>query len=272
MYKKIISYFIAFFLFICMFIVSSLAILLSTIFCKQYLLEILETNSYYESIYYSIKDDFSNYVMQSGIDESDIEGILNVEQVKEDVKNLLDKIYDNKAFTVSTDKILEKLDNRINEILEKNNRIPEKDEKEAIKIFEDTISNVYIENIVYSEKYIDNVKDIFLRVKDTFKVVIITVTFIILTLLVIILIINRNTSENIKIISTSLIACGILAISIKLLIKNRIQNILILSAPFSKTIISLLNSIIDIFLTFGIIAVSIGLIAIIISNIKRREL
>lgn len=271
MIKKIIIFIINFFLVICIFLLSSLQIFSNTIFNKQYIIGLLEKNNYYEKIYYSIEDGFKNYIMQSGLDESILDNLYDKEKVNEDINMVISAVYDGTSVNVDTESIVQKLDNRINSILEQNNRIPESSEIEEIKIFEDAIATTYVDEITYSVEYIKEISNVFTKIQLLLPNIKIILIGVIVILLALIIAISRNVLKIVNTIGIMILTVGIIDIAIKLLIKDRVHNILILNSAFSMNIIDLINSIINSFFSLGIIAISVGAVLIILSSFAKKK-
>lgn len=272
MAKKILSNIIGFFLFVLSICLIVLIILSNTILKKQYVLDLLEKSKYYENTYNNIKNDFENYIIQSGIDESRLEDLCSIEQVKNDVNDMVSTIYDGQDIKLDTQIISNKINNIIYEILQENNRIPSKEEKEAIEIFEKNMSRAYEKNIVFDKNNVLEIQNIIKKIEIFVERAVKILLASCLIVVVLIILINRKLIEIIKIIGTSVIATGIVSILIKLLIQNRIKNILILNKAFSNSLIMLMNNIINTILITGIIAVIIGCILVILCNIKEQNI
>lgn len=271
MLKKIIVYIINFLLVILIFLLSSLLILSNTVLNKQYVKEVLIKNDYYERTYGNIKEDFKNYIMQSGLQESILEDLYDREKVNSDIDMVIDSIFENKKLNIDTKTITKKLDNRINAVLENNNRRPEAEEREEIKIFENTIAEVYTDGIVYSSESILEIANIYSKIQPLIIKIANLFGVLILALLVIIFVINRNLNKNINAVGIALFSSGLLGIIIKILIGDRTHNILVLNTTFSESLIYLINSIVDIFFITGMTMTIIGFVLIIVSNIQKRN-
>ena len=274
MAKKIITYIISFFLMVCIFVLFAIGVFSNTILNKQFTLSALDENDYYKKVYYNIKNDFEEYSISAGVDANELDGLFSIEQVTKDLNLVIDGIYENKQFKIDTSELVKKIDDLINSKLDENNRVPTAKEKKSIQTFETSLSNAYIDNIVFSEKNIERISGFIAKVNYFLpKVVYVTIAAIAI-LTVIIFAINKNVRNGIKGIATALIASGILGIAIQLLVENKVQNILIFTSAFSKTLTYILNSVISMFFTYGIVLCVIGLVLVIISckgSNKRSE-
>ncbi len=271
MVKKIFIFIINFFLIICVLLLSLLQIFSNTIFNKEYMIGLLEKNNYYEKIYYSIEDGFKNYIMQSGLDESILDDLYDKEKVTEDINMVISAMYDGTSVSIDSESIVQTLDNRINSILEQNNRQPEKEEREAIEIFEDSIATTYIDEIIYSAESIEEISSVFSKIQLLLPNIKIVLIGLIVILLALVIVINQKVLKTVNTIGIMFLTVGVIDIAIKLLIKDRVHNILILNQAFSASIIDLINSIVNSFFNLGIIAISVGVVSIVLSSFVRRK-
>lgn len=273
MVKKIIIYIMSFFLSVCIILLSSLLIFSNTILNKQYVINVLERNGYYEKTYYNIQEGFKNYIMQSGLEESILEDLYDSEKVNNDINMVIDLIFENKSINIDTQVIVQKLDDRINAILDQNNRVPETQEIEEIRIFEDTIAEVYSNEITYSMDSIQQISSVFSKIQLLLSTIKIALIIITIGLFLLIIAVSRSVREVINSLGITLITVGVIEFAIKFLIGDRTHNILILNTNFSTSLIDLINSIIDTFFCTGVILAGLGFVIIIISSfIKRREI
>lgn len=270
MVKKIIIYIINFFLVICILGLSSLLIFSNTILNKQYVINVLEKNNYYEKTYYNIQDGFKNYIMQSGLEEEVLQDLYNREKINKDINIVIDGIYENKEINIDTDEIIKILDDRINVVLEQNNRKPDAQEKEEIKIFEDTIAQVYVDGIAYSEEYVSQIGNIYSNIQLIIKRVEIILSILTFVLVCIIIVINKNIRETLNTIGIAFISIGMLKIVLKILIGDRTHNILMLNSAFSQSLIYLINSIVNVFFITGIIMLITGIVITILAKLNKK--
>jgi len=238
----------------------------NTVFNKQYILSALVKSDYYNKVYYKIKDDFEELSISAGVEAKELEQIYDVNQVTSDINKVIDSVYEGKELKIDTTNIIEKIDNLIKEKLEANNRVPSSDEKKSIETFEETLAKVYVNDIAFNEKAIGDVSNIFLKAQKIVDKALIPVIVASITILAVIFIVNRNIKDSFKAIATSVISCGILQIIIQILVESKVQNVLILSSAFSKTLIYTVNSILNMLFTSGIVLVVIGIVAVILTS------
>lgn len=260
MIKGVISHIINFFLAISIFCIMCLLILSNTIFNKQYIINILEKSNYYEKTYEYIKDEFSNYTMQAGLEERALDDICDVNNIKQEVNKVVDAVFSQNEVNTDTSILALNLDNKINEVLANNNIKLTSNEKEAIQAFENNILEIYKSNIDISENHIGEISKSVLEIQKKIKILIVILVIIILILAIIVLWLNK------KILPTALMTAGIMSIFVKVLIAFKVQNILILTPAFSESLIELVNSMANVFCITGICSVIISLIVIIFLN------
>lgn len=269
--KKGIVYIINLFLVICIFALSSILIFSNTILSKQYVLGVLEKNNYYERTYHDIQDGFKNYIMQSGLDESVLEDLYSQEQVKQDIDMVINGIYENKNIKVDTQLIKKTLDDRISKVLKQNNRVPDREEKEAIQTFENAIVETYANGIAFSQRTVEQIGNVFAKIQNMVSIAKVALMVVIVVLIAIIVLVNRNVKETVTTMGIALLSSGILGVVLKLLLGDRMHNILMLNATFSDTVVYLIKAIINAFFTVGIVMTIIGIVAIIVGSMNKEE-
>ena len=139
MVKKIISYIIIVVLIILLFASNTITILSQTILNEKFVLGLLEKNDYYAQVYSQILEAFKDNTVQSGLEESILDGIMTEEQVKNDTKSFLDYLYNGTELTIDTEGVKTRLQEKINEVIRENNKRVNSDEQTAINT---CISNI----------------------------------------------------------------------------------------------------------------------------------
>ncbi len=206
MAKKIISHFFSMLLALSLFVLLIVGILRITVCNKQYIISKLEEGKYFEKVYYEILDGFEEYVIQSGLENKDLEGICSIEEVEEDVIKVLDSIYENSELNVNSDRIVSNLDNRINEILKNNNRIPDAEENESIKRFEKAIGQVYTDNILFSKEYTKGATKLIQETQKICNIVLVVTAIVSFALVCEVIVINSKTKDGVLYLFNSQIA------------------------------------------------------------------
>lgn len=269
MFKKIILNLESFVLAIFLFGLIILLVLSNTVLSKNYLLNYLEKNNYYEQYYNHINETLKGYIIQSGLEEDILQSLYDQEKVKEDINILINNIYQNKDEKIDTNIIKVRLENIINKQLELNNQLINQEEKESISSFVNTIQEVYLDEIIISKNLIDEIKPLYLKLdKIVFFLIIVFSILSIITILIINLI-TKNLKKSIQKVSVSLLTASLLLIFIKILLGNRFRHILIINALFSKILIGYIYQIINLFLILGIVFGILSLVGCIIKVDKK---
>ena len=148
--KKLIIYYVSeFFLSILLFILLLAIILKSTVFNLNFFYKQLDKNNYYEQLAESINKGMTNYVYQSGLDETIFEGLYTEKSLKEEVQRVVRNFYVGRKISVNTDDIEKKLNENINKYIEENNLIVDK--QEDLDAFVEQELKVYKEKIVLTD-------------------------------------------------------------------------------------------------------------------------
>lgn len=268
--KKIIVYIVNFFLTVSILALVCLLILSSTILNKQYMISKLNENNYYDRTNYDIQDTFRNYIMQSGLEESILDGLYDDNKLNNDINSVADAIYDDKDLDIETDTIRNTLNNRIDVALKDNHRVPDNSDKESIKEFVDTIVDVYAEGVAYSQDTVNKIGDTLAKVLSFVQKAKVVIIVAIIAIAIIIIVINNNIQESIRAFSSAVLSCGIIFILLKLLIGKRLHYILIFNNTFSDTLINISEAVVNTVLTTGIVMIIFGLVGIVIGSITMK--
>ena len=259
MIKKIITILLNFIISVLVFSLTILIIVSNTIFNKYYLIKQLEKNNFYQRSYSDIKKGFENYTMQSGLELTILENLVNFEKVKNDINLKIDAIFEKDDPVIETASIKEELNSRVEAEISKLNRVITDEEKKSINAYEDSIVEVYNSGILYGSQI--HIEKDFLQ-----KYIKIAVTVLII-LIIVSLAINRKIYVFFDLIGISLLFSGVLNVAINLLFRNRISNILIMDAKFSVFLVNSLKDILSIILKIGILYIVVGGIFIIIKSL-----
>ncbi len=269
--KKVIEIIIRSILIIILFIsllgFSILNIISKTICTENYALQKLEETNYYGNIYTQIKSDFRNYIFQSGLDESVIDDVVTLDEVKEDTKKMITGIYNGISEEIKVDKIEERLNNNINKSLEGRSLTPEI--REAIQVFvnqittqyEETLSKTIYQNDIY--KYYSKIENI---VRNGEKI---TIVVALISGILIIAINFKKLFKNIGFLGIPFLSAGISCKVIYAYITKEIyiQHFTILNDAVSITLREYLLGIVKEISKYGYIYIIIGTILIIFGNI-----
>ena len=259
MVKKIISFVLLFLLIISFTLSIIISILYFTIFNESYIVSVIEDNSYYSKTYNNIIEKFKDNTIQSGLDESVLEGIITEKKVEEDTKNIIKNIYENTETKVDTEITKTRLKEKIDQIIKNNNKKVTNEEQESINIYLNTIEKIYEDGILYKQNYIEMVQSVFSKIIKICPIIMVVSFGITLILAIIIVIINKK--ESIEYYSVLFISSGILLVIPKLIeaIHINMHNILLFNLNFSKVVINVVENAVDSFMVCGIICIVLGL-------------
>ncbi len=260
MVKKIISYIIIVILIVLLLASTTITILSQTILKEKFVLGLLEKNDYYAQVYSQILEAFKDNTIQSGLEESILDGIMTEEQVKNDAKSFLDYLYNGTELTIDTEGVKTRLQEKINEVIKENNKRVNSDEQTAIDTYVNTIGNIYENGITCMKKYVSQVQNVIAKVQKMLQKVTIAVYVATIVIIFIIFIINKR--EGFKYLAISSFSTGGLCIALKIVEVStmRVQNILIFSKAFSVVLINAIESIILSFVIAAILFCVLGLL------------
>lgn len=213
--KIILSYITKFIQSISFFLLTLSLILLLTIFNESYILELLENNNYYQELYLNTKEEVSNYLEQSGLEENILDNVITKDNIKKTIITTLDNLYTNKEIKTDTTTITEELTKRINDYVKTNNIQVEN--KNTISTLVAKLVSIYKEEISYNNTF-EKARPLFNKVHLLSKIVLVfSIIISIITYLI-----NRYLFKDRNII-VSLFTNGILLIGLVLYIKNIIS-------------------------------------------------
>ncbi len=216
-------------------------IALSTVLSEGYVLSKLSDTNYYKKIYEDCNENFKKYIMQSGLDESIIDGICSINKIEEDTIIILDNIYNGKNNNIDTESIKEKLNNNISLLINVEELTEES--KRSIEEFNQLICDEYV-NTLFHTKYENKVYDYIIKISKVLNIINKYGRWIALAIIFMILTINKkNPSRSISILGMSFLLIGLVIFYGKyILLKNmQIDNIFFLSTGFSDMIKNVLN-------------------------------
>lgn len=271
--KKFISYIICIILVIIIIVANTLYILANTVLNQNYILEVLEDNHYYEKTYNNIKSSFSQYILQSGLDEDIINNLYTKEQIKEHVNIVISNIYTNEKQKVDTNKIKMKIETNIENYLKANKIELNNVQKESVDKFIKTIEKTYEDEISYSN-YLDKIGNKVYKTNYILKKARIFVYGSIVALVVLILVINiKKFFFGISYIGVALLASGIINIITKIYINTKINinKIRLINEDISLVIINIVNHILNFIQCSGLVLIGTGVILIILTNLIKNN-
>lgn len=241
MIKKVVSYILTLILIILLTSSIALVIFSTTVLNENFIINMLNKEEYYSKTYSQIMERFRDNTIQSGLEDDVLDEIISEEQIKKDVKSLVRYIYSGTKLSIDTENVKTKLKENIDKTIEENNKKLTKNEQEAVNIYVSTIANIYDEQIALSDKYIPDVQNVVMKLKemvDKIKVIIYIAT---LAVAIIVVIINRE--KSFKYLFITGIATGILLIIPKIIETAAIQtnNIVVFNQTLSSALINIVE-------------------------------
>ena len=191
--------------------------------------------------------------MQSGLEEEVLEGIITQDQVKEDIKSVINYIYKGEELSINTQSVKAKLEENINKEIEKNDKKVNAEEKNAINIYVSTITNIYGNGIALSESNIKDLHEIFAKIQNIINKIKPIVYIVTIVFIVVILVMNKKLS--LYYLSIALIATGILLIVPKGFetIAINANNVLLLNQVLSSALIQIVENVLLKLVIWGIV-------------------
>ena len=205
----------------------------------NYYKNIFEKNGFYEAVLEEVNSGFENFIYQSGLPENIIVDLATKEVVKKDIDNIVASVINNETYSFSSEVIKEKLDLRINEFIEKENRTLTKEEKNNIIKFEELIVSSYEESILPVKGVIEPVKDYTFKITNIFNKIKVIPIVVLVVLILIINMINKN--EKIKVVNyigITVLSAGIILVLLEnVLFKNiDIDNIVVFTNSMTNLV------------------------------------
>lgn len=266
--KKILKHLINFVLTITIFTFTIILIFKTTVLNEKYVLKTLENNYYYDEIYKNVVSNFESNLIQSGIDEAITSDLISKDKVERDVKNVIIGIYNNKEIEIDSTPLIEKLNEKIDEVFKDYHRTPNKEEQENIKRLESAIKEVYENEIAY-ELNIDNLGKSVAKIDNLTTTLLIIIGLISVVLLVIdVLFMN----DPVNTMGISILSTGLIIIIIRIIVGSKYKNILMFNEIFSEIVVSVVTNFLTNILVIGIYLSIIGLILLIIGVYKKSFL
>ncbi|MBR2786203.1 MAG: hypothetical protein IKD76_01685 [Clostridia bacterium] len=252
--RKVISYILAVVISILMISVVLLGSINSKLLNKDNMKKSFKESDYYYNLYAIIKESTENEVMPSGFEETVLDNVFTEEKVKTDVDTLIDCVYDNKKFEVSTEKIEDALEANIQKEIQEKNYVVTEETQENINEFKNAIIDTYKNHISYSEDTVNQISGYLQKIKDLVKIVLI-ILYVLLAVLLIILFVVYAPATGIVFLVSGLF---FIVLNVYSGTAVAVNNILLFNWAFSKTMIYVLNNVLEDLWVKGIILSIIG--------------
>ena len=264
--KKIIKVILTPIISILILLTITTIVLSQTILNQNYITKILEKNNYKNKVYNSIKNEYQKLspTLHIGEEDSKLEEVITKKIVEKDINTTIYNIYHNKEIKVSTEKLEQQIDDKINSLLIKNNITPTKEEQQALKELKINMTDIYTNHMIYSKKYISKLPFYLKKANKSLKIITIVLTVICISFIILLQKLITNKKEKIINIGIAFLTTFFISLIIFFLFKNKIDNILIINKYLSQIIIYIMKDIATKILIYSAVIGIIGLIGIII--------
>ncbi len=271
--KNLLKFIFITILTICMISLGIITIAFSTILDKNYVMQKLEETNFYADTYKLVESNFENYIYQSGLDEEALKNICTEEKVKQDINIMLSNIYDGTNQEIDTTEIANNLNSNIDQLGIKN-----KQNESAIQQFVAHICDEYTNTLVHT-KYETQINNMYQKATEAlnqiYEIILIVLA---VDIIAIIAINNKKISKDIQHLGIALFATSAFELSVWQIITSKIdiQGIKIFNDVFSKSIVTIIQEIMNQIasLALGTLVISvifIAIYAIIVANKQVKE-
>lgn len=249
---------------ICIIAISAITIVSSTILDKNYIISKLEETNFYEEVYKLVESNFENYIYQSGLDETALNDICSKEKVEQDINIMLSNIYEGTNKKIDTTPIKDNLNKNIDDLKVKNSR-----NSEAIDQFIKHICEEYENTLIHTEyeNKIHNTYNKAVNILDKVR----TATIVVICIGAVLILITsiKQISKFVQAIGVSLLSSSVFEIIACNIVTSKVDiaGIKIFNDAFSKTIVTIMQEIINKVQTLGIITLVVAIVLIIIYSI-----
>lgn len=262
--RLILGYVILFIESIFLLLISFLMVFKFTVFDKSYVKGKFD-NKYYEKMYKEIKTEMTYYTNQSGFEDSVIDDIFTLIDVKNASNKFISSLYNGEKYELNTSKIEDKLNNNINKYIKAQNfQVINQDD---LNKFTKQITSVYVDEIKLMG-YLDGVCKYIPKIINLCDYLLL----FLIVLLIILLIINKFIFKR-RDYSVILYTSAFITIFILISIKGSIdiKNLLVYSKTISTTIISIIKQVFNLLLVISLSYILIGFIYSLFKRERRKH-
>ena len=271
--KKLISYILTFILVIFLVALVSITCIKEKVLNIDNVLKIFDNVNFYENTYNTLNENFSNYMEQSGLDESVIENIITVEDIKTETRNCIESIYNNTKYTINKENIEKRFNENINSYLEENHRKLNSNEEKSVSTLVSKISSLYASE-VFPIDLISKVNINLKKISDLVNIANVSLYGCVGVLLLLLIVINiKNIMKVLNYVGVSLLSSGIVLYAPKIFIdyKLHINDINIYNRNISDIIINFINDVLNYFTVIPIIFIVLAVVLLFVANLFRKS-
>ena len=263
--KIILNYFIGFIISLLIILTTISLISKYTVFNKNYIINLLDKENYYDKVYNEIQEEMENDIMPSGFTNDIFKDTFTKEDVKKDINMFIDNTYNGKKTIIDTTVLKEKINKNINDFLTKSNlKITD---KTGVNNFLNDLVKVY-QNEICLYSYTDSLINTFYKLSNIINKII-----VILVIVLFIIVILSKLILKFNYLSSSIISSGLIILFIRLFIFEKIDAdyLLIITENFSNILAKIINNIGMYLYYVGIGLIILGVIITCKVFLKKRK-
>lgn len=246
---------------VCIIAIGTIQIVSSTILDKNYIIGKLEETNFYEEVYNLVESNFENYIYQSGLEETALDNICSKEKVKQDINIMLSNIYEGTNEKIDTSEIKDNLNKNIDSLNVRNRQ-----NSTAIEQFVNHICEEYESTLIHTE-YESKINSVYGKITNMLdKVRTATIIAITVDIILLVIINIKQISKFVQAIGVALLSSSLFEIIAYNIIVTKVDvaGIKIFNDAFSKTIVTIIQEILNKVQTLGIISLIVAIVLVII--------
>ena len=256
MKMKTISYYVGeFFLaiLICFFVI--ILMLQCTIFQENFMIQEMEKSHFVSLLYQATEDEFSYYILQSGLSEEVMTDLISESEIREVSLDYLHNFYEGNSLLISTENLQAKLEANIIQYLNQNN-LTVSDEA-SLDLFVEEILNTYQKNMEDSFLF-GKVQTPFVKIKQLLPTILVVLG---ITIVLISLLLKFGLKKNS--LGIPCLTSGAMLLFVYLYIRNSLdmQNFYVYNEAFSNLTKSIYSSVCSDFIASAVIVITVGFLA-----------
>lgn len=272
--KGVVNTFLAFFLTIAILANFMILLLSNTILNEDYMLGLVEENGYYEKIETDLQNGFKDYQYQSGLPDEVFMNLYAPSELKKDIDSIFKNIYEGIEVTNHSENVRTKITENMNQYLSKNNITLTSQMQKNIEDYQDLIVEVYENKVNSAFRYVKDVNSVVMKIQETVETIQWMAIGSLIAILVIALLLNwKSFWHFVSVVGISLLASGMILEVLNFVIHKNIdiENILLFAQSFSDLIKFILYEVLSKINFYGILAIVVGIVGIIMGNYKRYQ-
>ena len=261
--KIILSYILGFILSICLVLIVGIFVSKKTILNKKFMSRLMDENNYYELVYQSISEEIEDYMTSSGLEKEILNNVIIKDNVKNDIDNYMNSLYENKLYIIDTSYVENTLKDNINNYLKNLNLGV--DNTNELDLFISDIGGIYKKQVSFYNT-LDILNGKLYKISnliDKYSILLYIITLLLIIIILIIRYIN---------IGSVILSSGFMILLLKIFIYERIdvENVLLISDYFSNIIKSIFKYVGKYMINISIILIVLGFILCLFKNRKNN--